>query len=84
MSSAGLGLHQGMLESVYRESEVLRKRKLQAARREREKIIAGEGGEKRRSEVDGGGHFRPREMRSSKVNASEAVLPKASLTNKVV
>lgn len=84
VSSAGLGLHQGMLESVYRESEILRKKKLQAARREREKIIAGEGGEERRNEVDGGGHFRSREAKRSKANASsDTVLPTAALTNKV-
>ena len=74
------------MESVYREAELLRKRKLQAARREREKIVAEEerrDGE-RRSEVDRGSHFGLREARGSGANAHETVLPMASLTHKVM
>ena len=55
VSSSGLGLRQGTLTTVYNESERLRRKKLQAARREREKVITEEWGEGegRTSEKDG-------------------------------
>ena len=87
MSSKGLGLKQGMLTTVYQESERLRQRKLRAARRERERIIAEEeksGTRERKSEA------RPREPESEtlkscigKVSSIQGVIPTAALTDKV-
>ena len=87
MSSKGLGLKQGMLTTVYQETERQRQRKLRAARREREKIAAEEergGTRERKSEArlrgpekeTNGGHIRS-------VSSIQGVIPTATLTDKV-
>ena len=90
MSSSGLGLRQGMLTNVYQEFERLRRTKLQAARRERERIIAEESGEERKSRekvVMGGREARMMEERgnleATERKSTKGVLPTAALSNKV-
>lgn len=85
VSSSGLGLRQGMLATVYRESEQLRRRKLQSAKREREMIIAEENGWARegRNVLNVQNDSRSRETRSCKMKDNKTVLPMTSLTNKV-
>ena len=89
LSSKGLGLKQGMLTTVYQESERQRQRKLRVARREREKIIAEEersGAKERKSEVRLRGP--ESESRSDShidggVSSIQGVIPTAALTHKV-
>ena len=78
-----------MLTTVYLEFERLRQTKLQAARRERERIIAEESGEERMSrEKEVVGAREARMMERGKLEATErknvkGVLPMAALSNKV-
>ena len=89
LSSSGLGLRQGMLTNVYQEFKRLRQTKLQAARRERERIIAEESGEERKSrekEVMGGREDRVMErgnLEATERKNTRGVLPTAALSNKV-
>ena len=90
VSSSGLGLIQGTLTTVYNESERLRRRKLQAARREREKIIAEECSGERKSrdnKVVCDHDVRLRENGKTETtkrrSTTHMVHPTAALTNKV-
>ena len=89
LSSKGLGLKQGMLTTVYQESERQRQRKLRVARREREKIIAEEersGARERKSEVRLGGpesESRSDSHIDGRVSSIQGVIPTAALTHKV-
>ena len=86
MSSRGLGLKQGMLTAVYQESERQRQRKLRAARREREKIIAEEersGTRERKSEVRLRGSENASLDGAGRVSSIRGVIPTAVLTDKV-
>lgn len=85
VSSSGLGLHQGTLTTVYHEAERLRRRKLQAARREREKIIAEESSREMESrrEVDRDTRVRLIGSSGTTEKSSKRNLPTATLTNKV-
>ena len=86
MSSRGLGLKQGMLTAVYQESERQRQRKLRAARREREKIIAEEersGTRERKSEVRLRGSENVSLDGAGRVSSIRGVIPTTVLTDKV-
>ena len=87
LSSSGLGLRQGMLTTVYHESERLRQAKLQAARRERERIIAQES-DRERSENEKGDSREAkivgrRDRRDIESKNTKGALPTATLSNKV-
>ena len=75
-----------MLTAVYQESERQRQRKLRAARREREKIIADEersGTRERKSEVRLRGSENVSLDSAGRVSSIQGVIPKAALTDKV-
>ena len=86
MSSKGLGLKQGMLTTVYQESERQRQRKLRAARREREKIVAEEersGTRERKSEVRSRGPENVSLDGAGRMSSIRGVIPTPALTDKV-
>ena len=78
-----------MLTTVYQEFERLRQTKLQAARRERERVIAEESGEGRKSrKKDVASAREARMMERGNLEATEkknikGVVPTAALSNKV-
>ena len=85
VSSKGLGLKQGLLTTVYQESERLRQRKLQAARREREKIVSEErsGTRETRSGTKLSGPENDGSDGAGRVSSIKGVIPTAALTDKV-
>ena len=85
-----MGLKQDTLTAIYQESERLRQRKLQAARKEREKIIAEErGGGSVREGKKRDGWNDTRQDRDTNLNGSRNVtkmkgtIPTAALSDKV-
>ena len=87
MSSKGLGLKQGMLTTVYQESERLRQSKLQAVRRERERIITEEerSGTRERKCMAKRRDPESERLKShiGKVSSIQGIIPTAALTDKV-